>query len=190
MGCGIVGYSTFKMEEWNMPQQPANFEKTEISLYGKNQEVEGYYVEASHFEPYFGLTKVLRERFKIADVFSESQNRFLIKIEESIEGRRQNKPTVWELIHIYTFNVIPYIWTDKRSITYTITAPNNEIKSFTHSYVVQNYSWFPFLFFNPGFETGLYGEMHNYYQKDRVKIYEVFATRFLTESALFIVSHR
>jgi len=188
-GCGIVGYSNFKIEDWNMPQKLPNLENTEILLNGKfkeNPSVE----ELSFIELNYTLTRVLRERFNIAQVYSENNNKFTIKIEKSVVGRKQYNPSVWELIHRFSFTIIPYIWADRHSVTYTITAPNNEAKAFMYGYTVQNYSWFPLMFFDPGFSTGIYGNEFYYYQRERLKIYEVFAMRFLTDATPFILSHR
>jgi hypothetical protein len=185
-GCGFIGYETFKTDAKNISEPLPHLENTKIAY-------SIYYPKPKYWrEMYFALTKTLQTKFQILDNYSYSDDRdiFHLYAEISTESSAQPKepPFFLSIIHLFSLSTIPITWSEKNFVTFTVVAPNGEIKTFTYSLSIRYYSWLPFVLFNPGFGGNL-SKWFEYYQEDRVKMFDRIATRFMVDAAPFILSH-
>jgi hypothetical protein len=181
-GCGFMGYATFKTDVQRISEPLPNLENIKIAY-------PIYYPKPKYWrELSFALTRTLQTQFKILDIHSNEHGAFALYTEIATKGSMENPPALWGIIHLLSFSTIPISWSENNSITFTLYAPNGDKKTFTYGMAIRCYSWLPFMFFNPKIMDNLSRSIE-YYQEDRVNIFEKISTRFMVDAAPFFLAH-
>jgi hypothetical protein len=143
---------------------------------------------------WLAMHRTLRERYHIFDILPlqmrpmpNDPDRFVIEVWLSLPEKTAAGVAGENLS---SFGVIPTMWSEKYSLTFKVIAPGGEEKAYIYSYTERSYSWGLILgFFGPGFGHDLNTEW-DLYQDDRIVVFDKLTTRFMSDAAPFISSHR
>jgi hypothetical protein len=188
-GCP-AGYAAFNHKELSITEPFPSLAQIKISFLKPEPKSSSYWESVYSEELYFSLSRTLRSRYRIFDINSNQQEKFIITAEHSPKSLKGDIETgVWSFIHRYSLAAVPMIWNEKHSLIFTVTAPSNKKRTFIYDYTIRYYSWLPFLLFDPGFILTTEGWMDSY-QDRRIRLYDEITALFMQEAAPFFLSQQ
>jgi len=175
-GCASIGYLT--INEDFTPQTEKNQNINKVKLY--------FYAEDNYQR--LAINRVLREKYNIAYIYKSLDELHTDSFIIRISTRHITHPDHGFLYNLsyLTYSIIPSISKGSSEVSFTITSPKGNSKSFKYTYEKRVYAWLPFLFlgFNYFFVEG--SQENQLITDDTLSLYENIVLTFLNDIDDFI----